>query len=210
MATATALRAPQQQRSLDTLDRLVGAAEHALERDGFDGVRLNDIAKAAGVTVGAFYARFPNKDALLRHLEERLRRELDAALDAACNAGDHRNVPELAFDVFLALARAYEQHRGVVRAVTIRAQTDAAARRRRFAANQAVMDRFIDMVLGRRREIGHPRPADAIRLGLVFVGSTLREAIVFREFSPGPPPAVEPIVRELTAAFLAYLDVHHA
>jgi AcrR family transcriptional regulator len=203
-------RAPRQQRSQDTLDRLVTSAERALERDGFDGIRLQDVARAAGVTVGAFYARFSSKDALLRHLEAGVRHELAAAMDTACDGSDDRAIGELAFGVFRSLARVYERHRGVVRAVTMRAQSDAATRRRRFAANQAVIERFVGTVYARRAEIGHPRPADAIRLAMLFVGASLRELLVFREFSPGPPPPVEPIVKELTAAFLAYLEVKRA
>lgn len=200
-------RAPRQQRSLDTLERLVASAERALERDGFDGIRLQDVAEMAGVTVGAFYARFPNKDALLRHLEDRVRQQLDAEMGAVLGAPTGRTIGEIAYDAFLALARQYERHRGVVRTVTMRAQTDAATRRRRFEANRSVVDRFIDAVAVHRAEIGHPQSADAIRLGVLFVGSTLREVLVFREFSAGTPPPAEPLVKELTAAFLAYLEV---
>jgi AcrR family transcriptional regulator len=52
----------QQARTLATRRRLLAAAEKAFARDGFEAVRLEDIAAIAGYTRGAFYANFRSKE----------------------------------------------------------------------------------------------------------------------------------------------------
>src|SRR3954465_1577917 len=70
MTTPRFFRPPQQLRSRETLDRILDAAEQVLEQKTFNEATLAEIMERAGVTVGAFYRRFPDKDALLHHLEE--------------------------------------------------------------------------------------------------------------------------------------------
>src|SRR3954462_15085916 len=76
MTTSRFYRAPQQSRSRETLDRILDAAERVLEEKSFTEATLAEIMERAGVTVGAFYRRFPDKDALLHLLDERFFREL--------------------------------------------------------------------------------------------------------------------------------------
>src|SRR3954471_3214818 len=76
MTTSRFYRAPQQSRSRETLDRILDPAEQVLEQKTFNEATLAEIMERAGVTVGAFYRRFPDKDALLYHLAERFFTEL--------------------------------------------------------------------------------------------------------------------------------------
>lgn len=48
-----------------TRDRLLAAAVEVFVEQGYDGARLQDIARAAGLTTGAIYANFRGKDELL-------------------------------------------------------------------------------------------------------------------------------------------------
>jgi AcrR family transcriptional regulator len=48
-----------------TRDRLLAAAVEVFVDQGYDGARLQDIARAAGLTTGAVYANFRGKDELL-------------------------------------------------------------------------------------------------------------------------------------------------
>src|SRR5438552_1394828 len=87
MTTPRFFRPPQQVRSRETLDRILDAAEQVLDEKAFGEATLAEIMERAGVTVGAFYRRFPDKDALLHHLDERffneLHRRADLVLDPA-------------------------------------------------------------------------------------------------------------------------------
>src|SRR5262249_24553616 len=64
-------RFPKQARSRLTLHRLISAAEALLDQGGLDAATVPAIAKAAGVSVGVVYRRFPDKDMLLRAVYER-------------------------------------------------------------------------------------------------------------------------------------------
>jgi len=48
-----------------TRDRLLAAAVEVFVEQGYEGARLQDIARAAGLTTGAVYANFRGKDELL-------------------------------------------------------------------------------------------------------------------------------------------------
>ena len=62
------IRPPQQARSQETLERLLDAAETLVAEKGFDDTPVAEVARRAGSSVGAFYTRFPDKDALLHAL----------------------------------------------------------------------------------------------------------------------------------------------
>src|SRR6476661_5331228 len=80
--TIPRFRPPQQTRSQETLDRILDAAERVLDEKTFSEATLAEIMERAGVTVGAFYRRFPDKDALLHLLDERFFAELYERADA--------------------------------------------------------------------------------------------------------------------------------
>ncbi len=56
---------PKQGRSKDTSRRILEAAESLLMERGSFEAPVSEIAGRAGVSVGGFYARFPNPGALL-------------------------------------------------------------------------------------------------------------------------------------------------
>jgi len=60
----------QQARSRATRERLLAAAEKVFADKGYDGAKLTDIAEEAGVSVGAVYFRFKDKDALFLAIAE--------------------------------------------------------------------------------------------------------------------------------------------
>src|SRR4030095_13323410 len=77
------VRPPQQRRSQQTLDRILDAAEALVAEKGFDDTPVAEIARRAGASVGAFYSRFPAKDALLGALNDRFVAQAVATADAA-------------------------------------------------------------------------------------------------------------------------------
>jgi TetR/AcrR family transcriptional regulator, transcriptional repressor for nem operon len=49
-------------------EALARSAARALRKSGFNGIGVDGLAAAAGVTSGAFYSNFPNKEALLQEV----------------------------------------------------------------------------------------------------------------------------------------------
>jgi AcrR family transcriptional regulator len=71
VAPATRLRSPlptKQVRSRKTRDALIAAAWKLLQSQSWQLISINDLVKAAGCSVGAFYSRFTDKEALLEAL----------------------------------------------------------------------------------------------------------------------------------------------
>ncbi|PSL21358.1 TetR/AcrR family transcriptional regulator [Shimia abyssi] len=68
----------KQQRTLETRARLVAAAQAVIEDVGYEGLRVDQVVKGAGVAKGTFFAHFRDKDALMDQL---IGARIDAHLD---------------------------------------------------------------------------------------------------------------------------------
>ncbi|NKF50409.1 TetR/AcrR family transcriptional regulator [Shewanella sp. WXL01] len=75
--TSTDLR-PKQKRSQQTHDKFLKALRSALESKYFEHISIKELAEGAGVSVGTFYRRFENKEALLPLLYDDFGAELEA------------------------------------------------------------------------------------------------------------------------------------
>jgi AcrR family transcriptional regulator len=211
MATAP-LRPPQQARSKATLHRLLEAALELLGERRFEEAPVAEIARRAGASVGAFYARFADKQALLGYLNERLfeqgREQWQAFLAPARWQG--RSAADLIEAVVRRIVRKRRANRGLLRALSLyaRSRPDPGFAEHAAALNRYVHGRLRELLLARRREIGHSDPERAISFGLLLVDGATREAILFGEAArlPGKPSDAV-LVRELTRAWLAYLGV---
>ena len=64
------LAEPQQQRSRDSLERVLRAGLEVLQREGFDGFTVQKASKLAQVSIGSIYARFSNREALILAIYE--------------------------------------------------------------------------------------------------------------------------------------------
>ncbi|MFJ8018327.1 ScbR family autoregulator-binding transcription factor [Streptomyces sp. NPDC096339] len=60
------MQEPKQERSVRTRDQILRAAAELLEEHGYRGTRMREVARLAGVTLGAVYFHFPDKEALAR------------------------------------------------------------------------------------------------------------------------------------------------
>jgi len=211
MSTATPrFHPPQQSRSQETLGRILDAAERVLDEKSFGDATLAEIMDRAGVTVGAFYRRFPDKDALLHHLDERFFNELrdhaDEVLDPRRWEGEPlgRIIPHVT-SIAVPL---YRMRRGLLRTLFIRARTDAKIQASAREINNRYIERLLALAEGRRTEISHPAPEVAIALGFRMLVGALRETVVFGEVWPDVPPLEDgALAHELARLYLSYLGV---
>ena len=75
------------ERHHDLKDRLVTAAETAIQSGGFETVRARSLAEAVGCSVGAIYQVFPDLDALLLTVNGRTLDAIDAVMQETGPAG---------------------------------------------------------------------------------------------------------------------------
>ncbi len=87
--------AVRQRRSQVTFDKLIEAAFALLEAREWDDIPVAEIAERAGYSVGAFYARFKNKDEFHRALVKRYAADRLAAIEKQfATASDTDLLPE--------------------------------------------------------------------------------------------------------------------
>lgn len=70
-AIEKARKVPRQQRARTTVDYILEAATQVLEATGEAGFNTNAVAERAGVSIGALYRYFPDKQAILQALAQR-------------------------------------------------------------------------------------------------------------------------------------------
>ena len=206
------VRPPQQARSQETLERLLDAAEALVAEKGFADTPVAEIARRAGSSVGAFYTRFPDKDALLHALYERWYEQAVATADAALapERWEGARIPEILESVVRFLVSIYRDQCGLIRAFVVRNHSDAGFRARRERLSHYVNEGLSGLLLARRREITHPDPARAAAFGLTLVFSTLESALLFGELRSGALVLTDDdLAAELTRAYLNYLGATH-
>lgn len=204
------VRPPRQARSQETLDRILDAAESLVAAKGFEDATVAEIARRAGSSVGAFYARFRDKDGLLYALYDRYYEQAtataDEALDPARWAG--ATIADVVRAVVPFLVEIYRERRGLIRAFVMRNQRDGEFHARQERLSHYVSERLSQLLLARRAEIGHPDPVRAAAFGLTFTVNAIESVILFGEMrSRSLAFSDADLSTELTRAYLAYLGV---
>ncbi len=183
MPIATDLQLPQQQRSAENLDRMLRAAEDLLNEGTFDDATVQQIVDRAGTSVGAFYSRFRNKDALFRTLQLR---SLEGTLEffyGILHNLNWRNVcaEDFVRAVVTGTAAHYREHQGVLRTLSLQARlgnsqwiSEASER-----INTEIYRLIVDSLMCWRDAIDAKDPEGSIRLATTIVSSTLREVLIY-------------------------------
>jgi len=138
---------PKQERSRHTLHRLLSAAEALLEHGGLEAATVPAIAKAAGLSVGVVYRRFPDKDVLLREVHARFFESFARPIVQTSEA-------KIA-DVIIETAAMYRRKRGLVRALILyaRAHPDPQFRETARRLHHATLFRLKALLLSRTADM---------------------------------------------------------
>ena len=206
--TTPRFRPPQQTRSQATLDRILDAAECVLEEKSFGEATLAEIMDRAGVTVGAFYRRFPDKDALLHLLDNRFFAELHELAQTALGDAtwQEATAPQIVHGFTETAVQLYRARRGLLRSLFLRARTDRVIMQSAREVNSHYIDRLRSLLMARADQLHHPEPERAVELGFMILVGALRETILFGEVWPNPETVVDAgLSKELARSYLAYL-----
>jgi AcrR family transcriptional regulator len=206
---------PQQERSRESLRKLLKAGAEVLGQHGVEGTTIPRIARHAGLTPGAVYRRFHDKDALLETVilgilerqDERLKTGMSPALAAQIP------LPVFAEQVIGGMVLTYRAKTPLLRAIRqfVQGRAHRPFWKKVTRVEVRSFERAVALFLTRREEIRHPDPHAAVSLGMMMVVSTLYELVVM----PGDlgawkgllPRNDQALTRELTRAFLSYLGV---
>jgi AcrR family transcriptional regulator len=207
--------APQQERSRESLRKLQKATAEVLGQHGVEGATIPRIAQHAGLTPGAIYRRFHDKDALLEAtilgMLERQDERMKTGLTPA-TAGQIP-LPVFAEQIIGGMVIGYRVNAALLRAMRTfvrgKAQTSFWKKASKFEVR--AIEHLVELFLAHRKEIKHPDPRAAVAMAFMMVVSTLYEVVVMptdlgplKSFLPKDDQALK---RELVRAFLNYLGV---
>jgi len=206
---------PQQARSRESLRKLMKAAAEVLGQHGVEGTTIPRIAAHAGLTPGAIYRRFDDKDALLETVIMRILERQDERLRTGLTPEIAAQIPLPVFaeQVIDSILVGYRANAGLLRAIRQFLQNRSGTEFWKKGCRLEVRsyERLVSLFLANAKAIQHPEPKTAVSLGLMMVISTLQEIVLN---TPEPkvwkgllPPDDRALKRELTRAFLGYLGV---
>jgi AcrR family transcriptional regulator len=210
--------APQQERSRESLRKLMKAAAEVLGQHGVEGATIPRIAAHAGLTPGAIYRRFSDKDALLESVILDIFERQDERLRTGLTQEVAGQIPLPVFveQIVNSLLVSYRANAGLLRAMRQFAQSRMGTEfwKRIARLEKRSYERLIELLLTNAQDIRHPEPRIAVSLGMMMVISTLQEIVLntpdanyWKNLLPKNDQALR---RELTQAFLSYLGVNRS
>lgn len=179
---------PVQARSQETLTRFLDAAEELLKEQSFDDITVAGIVRRAERTVGSFYARFTDKDALVRTLVQRVMDELVANMRDRFAPDHWRETPivEIVSAAVAAAATTLWKHVHVARAALILASRDEHARIFRAANYQAMSEAVVFAMKASEADPDDVPPDSAIRDAIEVVTAVLDTRLLYADsWKPG-------------------------
>jgi AcrR family transcriptional regulator len=204
---------PQQARSRQTQERIVKAALELVVERGREGPSVPEIAARAGVSVGAFYGRFPTKEALFDHVDRQLF-EQSARCWVDFLAPENwrgRHAAEIVREVVRGWVEAVANHHPLNRALTERWRSAPPSPTVRAAAKahyEAIFDALALLLEERRAEVGHPNPRLAAKMLIETIDAVLVERLTFSDTFLVPHKLSRAaLVDELTALGVGYLGL---
>ena len=206
--------APQQSRSRESLQRLLKAVTETLQEKGLEGATIPHIAARAGLTPGAVYRRFPDKDALLREAVIATLRGIDQQTEMMLTPDlvKQCTLPYFIEKIVRDSLRSYRKHTRLLSSITqfFRSHPSAAFRRQADEIETRTFRRIVQFLLQYKEFIHHPDPEGALSFSLAVVGLSLREMALMETitdvWTPLLPKTDDQMVKELTSMMLGYLQ----
>ncbi len=199
------VKIPQQKRSREKFNSMLQAAERLFTEKGVRQTSVSEIVEAAGVSIGAFYQRFENKEAIIHTIFYLLEDEIDEMTQAVEMSGAD-SLEEAVELIVSSYMQVYKQKRGVYLALLLEVQENPNIRRY-VASLRSKMAEFNTTALSAyKQEIGARRFKTATAMSLRVLNSYADQFLIW-----GGQESEEQILkyetsnRELVQMILSYL-----
>jgi AcrR family transcriptional regulator len=208
--------APQQERSRESLRKLMKAAAEVLGHHGVEGTTIPRIAHHAGLTPGAVYRRFHDKDALLETVILGIMQRQNERIRVLLTPAMASQIPLSLFaeQLINSMLISYRASAGLLRGIRqfVQARTNTAFYRKVVDLEFRSYRYLVELFLAHRKEIKHSNPKRAVSFALMMLSSSLIELILMdhdlSNWQQVIPKSHQSLKGELLRAFLSYLGVH--
>lgn len=204
------VKTPCQQRSRDSLERILRAAEALVRSKGYEALTIAEVVRRSRTSVGTVYARFPDKDALLHALHERVvTRELEG-FKKELDRVDWGEM-SLAEAVRRLIAIKRSQATGkekVYEAFVLKGATDPSLRAEGYRVKALNEDLEVQILMRYADDINHDHPEEAIRIACRLWQAAKEESVQrLKSGIPGPGGVRQGILLErVDDVVIAYLE----
>lgn len=180
--SAIVVKPPRQSRSWDSYERVLTAVEELLEEYSFDDLTLTQILKASGVSNGSFYARFGNKQTVLKSLYLRFCEDLQQRIGQLVNDESKLNLRGRVKRIVRAQVNRMKARRGLLRTLAIdRRQNPHGVAAKEWSVIRESLKAVEDYMMNCAEEMNHQNPRKAIRFALFVLSGICRDRFLFPE-----------------------------
>jgi AcrR family transcriptional regulator len=201
-------KAPRQRRSRESLEKILQAAEDQIRTEGLESLTIGGVVSRVGLSVGAFYARFPDKTALIHAVQDRFHNRLEPLIHRQILA-EAGSCPDLASAVSAAvdvLIRNVTSEWELSRGFMMMSVFDPVLKARGETVNRDRRNAFKEVLIHHASEIGHPDPQLAIDVAYGMYAAVIRGRLIFGiEHELYYDMDNETLYEELKTALILYL-----
>jgi AcrR family transcriptional regulator len=207
--TAHAVKAPCQQRSRDSQERILRAAETLIRSKGFEALTTAEVVRRSRTSVGTLYARFGDKTALLHAVQDRVQAREETFMrshlarvdwDSLSLEESVRRLLEIKQIVTAGDGRLFE-------AFVVHGATDPVLRAQGYRHKTTIEGLEVEVLMRHAGEMAHPDPEDAARVAS-RLAQAAQEEYVQRSLAGVSLPAValpDLLLQRLADVIIPYL-----
>lgn len=164
--SAHAVKTPRQQRSSDSLERILRTAETLIRTKGYEALTVAEVVRRSDTSIGTFYARFEDKTALLHAVQERVhgREEMQIREEAAKVDWTALSLEQTVRGLVEIKQTATRGNDRLLEAFVVCGATDPVLRQRGYRYKAHVESLEVDILMGHAAQIGHSDPESAARV----------------------------------------------
>jgi AcrR family transcriptional regulator len=177
----TPYKSPRQKRSRESLERLLEAAEEQIRQNGVEALTIQGVVSSIGMSVGAFYARFPDKTALVHAVQDRFHNRLEPQIreQMLAEAGPKTTLAEAVGAAVDVLVRNVIGERELSRGFMSLSIADPVLRAHGEVVNRQRREVLSEVLLPHSDEIGHEDTQLAINVAYGMYAAVVRGRLMF-------------------------------
>ena len=205
--------APRQARSRESETKLIKATVEVLAQYGLEGATVPRVAEHAGLTPGAVYRRFPDKNAMMERCITRILEDQLVHLKKVftTEVALQSNLQALIEGITRAMLASYRTNARLIRALRqfVQASDHLAFKRQAAQLENGTLAHLTDVLMTQQKHMSHPQPKQSLTMAFLMLTATLAELVVTGDKAEAlqslVPTDDQFLERELTRMFLSYI-----